>query len=92
MEGAGKVQRGLGVIADSAEKLEMLLTWRDPRATFLLMAACTGLMLLLLLLPFRPVALAAGFWALRHPRLRRITPTKVKCFLARLPTRADTIY
>ncbi|CAI5461054.1 unnamed protein product [Closterium sp. Yama58-4] len=30
MDGAGRVQRGLGVIADSAEKIEMLLTWRDP--------------------------------------------------------------
>ncbi|CAI5476731.1 unnamed protein product [Closterium sp. Yama58-4] len=92
MDGAGRVQRGLGVIADAAEKIEMLLTWRDPRATFLLLSVCTALMALLLLLPFRPVALAAGFWAMRHPRLRRITPTKVKCFLARLPTRADTIY
>jgi hypothetical protein len=85
-------------IATQFERLQSLLTWRDPRVTaifmlFLLLAAAVAYFV-----PYKKLLVAmAGFYIMRHPRLRRrrrgtkTTPYIITNFFLRLPSKRDEL-
>ncbi|KAK1266837.1 C2 and GRAM domain-containing protein [Acorus gramineus] len=88
---AGRIQTVVGDLATQGERLQSLLSWRDPRATALFMTFCLVTAIVLYVTPFRVVALVAGIYALRHPRFRRKLPSAPLNFFRRLPARTDSM-
>eukprot|EP00850_Spirogloea_muscicola_P023471 SM000359S13457 [mRNA] locus=s359:16492:22784:- [translate_table: standard] len=88
---ASMVQAFMGLIASYGERFQALLSWRDPRATFVFTIFCLVASVVVLLVPLTHIALLAGFYVLRHPRLRDPLPAKPVNFLTRLPDLADTM-
>ncbi|CAA7407983.1 unnamed protein product [Spirodela intermedia] len=86
---AGKVQTVVGDLATQGERLQSLLSWRDPRATALFVTFCLVAAVVLYVTPFQFVALLSGFYALRHPRFRHKLPSVPVNFFRRLPARTD---
>ncbi|KAK8956746.1 hypothetical protein KSP39_PZI000491 [Platanthera zijinensis] len=86
---AGRAQGLLGDVAAQGERMEALVTWRDPRATGIFVAACVAAAAVFYAVPFRVTALALGFYYLRHPRFRGDMPAAAFNFYRRLPSMAD---
>ena len=82
---SGRIQTVLGDMATQGERLQALLSWRDPRATTVFILFCVVAALLLYVTPFRIVALLFGFFILRHPRFRSKLPGVHMNFFRRLP-------
>ncbi|XP_054780974.1 FT-interacting protein 7-like [Prosopis cineraria] len=88
---AGKIQTVVGDIATQGERLQALLSWRDPRATTIFMTFCFVGAVVLYLAPFQMVVVLAGFYLMRHPNLRDKTPPAAVNFFRRLPARTDSM-
>jgi hypothetical protein len=88
---AGRVQTVVGDIATQGERLQSLLSWRDPRATAIFVTFCLIAAVVLYVTPFKAVMLLAGFYVLRHPRFRRKLPSVPLNFFRRLPARTDSM-
>lgn len=88
---AGRVQTVVGDLATQGERLQSLLSWRDPRATALFVIFCLVAAVVLYVTPFQVVALLAGFYVLRHPRFRHKLPSVPLNFFRRLPARTDSM-
>jgi Plant phosphoribosyltransferase C-terminal/C2 domain len=88
---AGRVQTVVGDIATQGERLQSLLSWRDPRATAIFVTFCLVAAVVLYVTPFKAVMLLAGFYVLRHPRFRRKLPSIPLNFFRRLPARTDSM-
>ncbi|XP_078443333.1 FT-interacting protein 3-like [Wolffia australiana] len=88
---AGRVQTVVGDLATQGERLQALLSWRDPRATALFVVFCLLAAAVLYVVPFQLVALLAGFYVLRHPRFRHDLPSVPLNFFRRLPARTDSM-
>ncbi|CAD5174781.1 multiple C2 domain and transmembrane region protein 7-like [Musa acuminata AAA Group] len=88
---AGKMQTVVGDIATQGERLHLLLSWRDPRATAMFMVFCLFMAALLYVTPFQVVAIVAGFYVMRHPRFRHKLPSPLANFFRRLPARTDSL-
>ncbi|KAJ4791938.1 C2 calcium/lipid-binding plant phosphoribosyltransferase family protein [Rhynchospora pubera] len=88
---AGRVQTVVGDIATQGERLQSLLSWRDPRATAIFVTFCLVAAVVLYVTPFKAVMLLAGFYVLRHPRFRRKLPSVPLNFFRRLPARTDSM-
>ncbi|KAG1364226.1 FT-interacting protein 7 [Cocos nucifera] len=88
---AGRVQTVVGDLATQGERLQSLLSWRDPRATALFVTFCLIAAIVLYVTPFRVVALLAGLYVLRHPRFRHRLPSVPLNFFRRLPARTDSM-
>ncbi|RZC88136.1 hypothetical protein C5167_015940 [Papaver somniferum] len=88
---AGRIQTVVGDLATQGERLQSLLSWRDPRATALFVTFCLIAAVVLYVTPFRVVALIAGFYVLRHPRFRHRLPSVPLNFFRRLPARTDSM-
>ncbi|XP_074573913.1 FT-interacting protein 1-like [Curcuma longa] len=88
---AGRIQTVVGDVATQGERLQSLLSWRDPRATALFVVFCLVAVLALYMTSFQVVALLAGFYALRHPRFRSKLPSAPSNFFKRLPSRIDSM-
>ncbi|XP_018859077.1 FT-interacting protein 3-like [Juglans regia] len=86
---AGRIQTKVGDLAVQAERLQTLLSWRDPRATALFVIFCPVGAIVLFVIPFQVVALLAGFFKLRHPRFRQKLPSVLVNFFRRLPAQTD---
>ncbi|CAA2974438.1 FT-interacting 1-like [Olea europaea subsp. europaea] len=86
---AGKIQTVVGDLATQGERLQSLLSWRDPRATALFVIFCLVAAIVLYVAPFQVVALLTGFYVLRHPRFRHKLPSVPLNFFRRLPARTD---
>ncbi|KAF5454858.1 hypothetical protein F2P56_024492 [Juglans regia] len=86
---AGKIQTVVGDLATQGERLQSLLSWRDPRATALFVIFCLVAAIVLYVTPFQVVALVTGFFILRHPRFRHKLPSVPINFFRRLPARTD---
>ena len=76
-------------MATQGERLQNLLSWRDPRATALFVIFCLISASVLYVTPFQVVALLGGFYVLRHPRFRYKLPSVPLNFFRRLPARTD---
>lgn len=88
---AGRIQTVVGDLANQGERLQSLLSWRDPRATALFVLFCLIAAVVLYVTPFRLVALLAGIYLLRHPRFRHKLPSVPLNFFRRLPARTDSM-
>ncbi|KAG6495105.1 FT-interacting protein 1-like [Zingiber officinale] len=88
---AGRIQTVVGDMATQGERLQSLLSWRDPRATLLFILFCLCAAVVLFVAPFRLVSLVAGLYMLRHPRFRSKLPSVPSNFFRRLPSRADSM-
>ncbi|PKA51065.1 Synaptotagmin-4 [Apostasia shenzhenica] len=88
---AGRIQTVVGDMAAQGERMQGLLSWRDPRATALFVVFCLAAAVVLYVVPFRAVALVAGMHLLRHPRFRSKMPSVPSNFFKRLPSRIDSL-
>ncbi|KAL8456443.1 hypothetical protein ACS0TY_034595 [Phlomoides rotata] len=86
---AGRIQTVVGDIATQCERIQGVLSWRDPRATSVFLVFCLCVAVALYVTPFKIVILLAGLFGLRHPRFRSKMPSPPTNFFRRLPTRAD---
>lgn len=86
-----RVQTVLGDIAAQGERVQALVTWRDPRGTGIFVGMCLVVALILYLVPSKMVAMAFGFYYLRHPIFRDRTPSPALNFFRRLPSMSDRI-
>ncbi|XP_024367662.1 FT-interacting protein 3 [Physcomitrium patens] len=88
---AGRIQNAFGDLASMGEKLNSLLSWRDPRATTIFIGFCFVTAIVLYVTPFQVVAVLLGVYALRHPRFRDPLPSVPLNFFKRLPSLSDRI-
>uniref|UniRef100_A0A5B6Z0E9 Putative multiple C2 and transmembrane domain-containing protein 2 n=1 Tax=Davidia involucrata TaxID=16924 RepID=A0A5B6Z0E9_DAVIN len=88
---AGRIQTVVGDVATQGERIQALLSWRDPRATFIFVTFCLVAAIVLYATPFQVLAVVAGFYAMRHPRFRHKLPSAPLNFFRRLPARTDSM-
>ncbi|KAE9619813.1 hypothetical protein Lal_00040280 [Lupinus albus] len=86
-----RVQTVLGDFATQGERVQALVTWRDPRATGIFVLFCLFVAFILYLVPSKMVAMASGFYYLRHPIFRDRMPSPGLNFFRRLPSLSDRI-
>ncbi|KAL3535978.1 hypothetical protein ACH5RR_004439 [Cinchona calisaya] len=84
-----RVQTVLGDFATQGERLQALVTWRDPRATGIFVGLCFVVSFILCLVPSKMIAMAFGFYYLRHPIFRDRMPSPALNFFRRLPSLSD---
>ncbi|CAF2009452.1 unnamed protein product [Brassica napus] len=88
---AGRIQTVVGDIAAQGERVQSLLSWRDPRATSLFILFCLAASVVLYAMPFKAITLAGGLYYLRHPKFRSKLPSLPSNFFKRLPSRIDSL-
>ncbi|CAA3004772.1 FT-interacting 1 [Olea europaea subsp. europaea] len=88
---AGRIQTVVGDFATQGERFQALLSWRDPRATFLFVMFCFIAAFGFYLVPIRWVVAVWVVYYLRPPRFRNKLPSCAVNFFKRLPTNADTM-
>ncbi|KAK4746043.1 hypothetical protein SAY87_012355 [Trapa incisa] len=88
---AGRIQTVVGDVATQGERVQALLSWRDPRATAIFITFCLVATLVLYVTPFQVVAGLSGFYMMRHPRFRHRLPSAPVNFFRRLPARTDSL-
>ncbi|OAY49192.1 FT-interacting protein 3 [Manihot esculenta] len=88
---AARIQTVVGDVASQGERIQSLLSWRDPRATTIFLTFCLVSAIFLYATPFQVLALVAGFYSMRHPRFRHKTPSAPINFFRRLPARTDSM-
>uniref|UniRef100_A0A5B6YP03 C2 domain-containing protein n=1 Tax=Davidia involucrata TaxID=16924 RepID=A0A5B6YP03_DAVIN len=86
-----RVQTMLGDFATQGERVQALVTWRDPRATGIFVGLCFLVAMILYLVPSKMVAMAFGFYYFRHPMFRDRLPSPALNFFRRLPSLSDRI-
>ncbi|XP_076914090.1 protein QUIRKY-like [Bidens hawaiensis] len=88
---AARVQTVLGDFATQGERVQALVSWRDPRATKLFIGVCLMITVVLYVVPPKMVAVALGFYFLRHPMFREPMPPASLNFFRRLPSLSDRL-
>ncbi|GFZ12079.1 C2 calcium/lipid-binding plant phosphoribosyltransferase family protein [Actinidia rufa] len=88
---AARVQTVLGDVATQGERVQALVSWRDPRATKLFIGVCLAITVILYVVPAKMVAVALGFYFLRHPMFRDPMPPPSLNFFRRLPSLSDRL-
>lgn len=88
---AARIQTVLGDFATQGERIQALLSWRDPRSTGVFIAACFMISLMLYIVHFKLVLIILAFYYLRHPRFREPLPASLLNFFRRLPALSDRI-
>jgi hypothetical protein len=86
---ASRAQTVVGDIAGQGERVQALLSWRDPRATSIFMVLCLVSTVVLYVVPFKVFVLLAGLYIMRPPRFRGKTPPGPINFFRRLPAKTD---
>lgn len=67
---AGRVQTVVGDIATQGERMQAVLSWRDPRATLLFSIACFVAAVIAYAVPMKLMIGLWGLYAMRPPRFR----------------------
>ncbi|WOH05297.1 hypothetical protein DCAR_0624712 [Daucus carota subsp. sativus] len=88
---AARIQTVLGDFATQGERAQALVSWRDPRATKMFIAVCLSITIVLYVVPAKMVAVALGFYYLRHPMFRDPMPPTSLNFFRRLPSLSDRL-
>ncbi|KAL6124224.1 hypothetical protein ACLB2K_076739 [Fragaria x ananassa] len=88
---AGRIQTVVGDVATQGERIQSLLSWRDPRATMLFITFCLVAAIVLYVTPFQVLVLLGGVYFMRHPRFRHKMPSAPVNFFRRLPARTDSM-
>ncbi|MCL7022120.1 hypothetical protein MKW94_004779 [Papaver nudicaule] len=88
---AGRIQTVAGDLATQGERLQAILSWRDPRATAIFITFSLIWAIILYVTPFQVVAILLGIYMLRHPRFRSRMPSVPFNFFKRLPAKSDLL-
>ncbi|VVB15451.1 unnamed protein product [Arabis nemorensis] len=88
---AGRIQTVVGDIASQGERIQSLMSWRDPRATSLFILSCLAASVVFYAVPFKVLTLVCGLYYLRHPKFRSKLPSAPSNFFKRLPSRTDNL-
>ncbi|KAJ6333960.1 hypothetical protein OIU78_010959 [Salix suchowensis] len=88
---AGRIQTVVGDMATQGERFQALLSWRDPRATFLFVVMCLFAAVGFYAVPIRVVVALWGLYMMRPPKFRSKLPPRALSFFRRLPTQADSL-
>ncbi|KAJ6687163.1 PHOSPHORIBOSYLANTHRANILATE TRANSFERASE ISOFORM 1 [Salix purpurea] len=88
---AGRIQTVVGDMATQGERFQALLSWRDPRATFLFVVMCLFAAVGFYAVPIRVVVALWGLYMMRPPKFRNKLPPRALSFFRRLPTQADSL-
>ncbi|XP_020593961.1 protein QUIRKY [Phalaenopsis equestris] len=88
---AARVQSVMGDLAAQGERVQALVSWRDPRATRVFIVMCLVMSLVLYMVPLKMVMVALGFYFLRHPMFRDPMPPAALNFFRRLPSLSDRL-
>lgn len=88
---AGRIQTVVGDMATQGERMQALLSWRDPRATFLFVIMCLVAAIGFYVVPIKVVVALWGVYYLRPPRFRTRLPPQIFSFFRRLPSKADSL-
>ncbi|GJN22543.1 hypothetical protein PR202_gb10118 [Eleusine coracana subsp. coracana] len=88
---AGRVQTVVGDIATQGERMQAVLSWRDPRATLLFSIACVVAAVIAYAVPIKLLIGISGLYAMRPPRFRTKMPSRLMNFFRRLPSRAGIL-
>lgn len=90
---AARVQTVVGDIPTQGERIQNLITWRDPRVTVIFLTFCLVAAMLLYATPFQVLAIPAGLYFMRHPIFRgRKIPSALCNLFRRLPNRGDCLF
>ncbi|KMZ69876.1 C2 calcium/lipid-binding plant phosphoribosyltransferase familyprotein [Zostera marina] len=88
---AGRMQTVIGDVATQGERIQGLISWRDPRSTGIFMLFCLIAAVVLYVTPMQVVIVVAGFYCMRHPRFRSRMPSVPLNFFRRLPAKTDSM-
>ncbi|GAB4861455.1 FT-interacting protein 7 [Ancistrocladus abbreviatus] len=88
---AGRVQTVAGDLATQGERAQAILSWRDPRATAIVIFFSLMWAVFLYITPIQVVAVLVGLYLLRHPRFRTKMPSVPVNFFKRLPSKSDML-
>jgi hypothetical protein len=88
---AGRIQTVVGDMATQGERLQSLLSWRDPRATTIFVSFCLLAAIVLYVTPVQVIVVLAGLYQMRHPKFRRSLPSVHINFFRRLSARTDSM-
>ncbi|PWA62737.1 C2 calcium-dependent membrane targeting [Artemisia annua] len=88
---SGRLQTLAGDLATQGERIQSLLSWRDPAATTVFVVFCLIAAFVLYATPFYVVIVQIGLSVLRHPRFRSKLPSVPLNFIRRLPTRTGSM-
>lgn len=86
---SGRVLEMMADLATQGERVQALLSWRDPRATFLFVIFCFVAVIVTYLVPFRILVFIWVTYMLRPPRFRFDIPAVPQNFLRRMPAKSD---
>ncbi|KAK7323270.1 hypothetical protein VNO77_26735 [Canavalia gladiata] len=86
---AGRVLAVIGDLATQGERVQSLLSWRDPRATTLFVIFCIVAVIVTYLVPFHIIIFIWVTYLLRPPRFRFDMPALPQNFLRRMPAKSD---
>ncbi|PWA43086.1 Armadillo-like helical [Artemisia annua] len=84
-----RIQTVVGDLATQGERIQNLVSWRDPRATAMFLMFCFVLAIVLYVIPIKYVVTMVGLFVLRHPSLRNRLPSVPMNFFRRLPAKND---
>ncbi|KAG6513600.1 FT-interacting protein 7-like [Zingiber officinale] len=88
---AGRIQTVVGDLATQGERLQALLSWRDPRATAIFLVFSVMAAIVLYTTPLQVSVALVGFYTMRHPRFRNRMPSAPLNFFRRLPAKTDSL-
>ncbi|KAL5702574.1 Multiple C2 domain and transmembrane region protein 10 [Ranunculus cassubicifolius] len=88
---AGRIQTVVGDLATQGERFQALLSWRDPRATFLFVVLCLVAAVGFYLVPIQVVVALWVLYEFRPPKFRSSLPSPALSFFRRLPSKADSL-
>ncbi|XP_028769439.1 FT-interacting protein 3-like [Neltuma alba] len=86
---AGRLLAVMGDLATQGERIQSLLSWRDPRATALFMIFCLSGGILCWFFTFKVIFFVQVTYLLRPPRFRFDIPAVPQNFLRRMPAKSD---
>jgi len=87
---AGRVLEVMADLATQGERVQSLLSWRDPRATVLFVIFCFVAVIVTYFVPFRILMFIWLTYVLRPPRFRSFDiPAVPQNFLRRMPAKSD---
>ncbi|KAI3787028.1 hypothetical protein L1987_41185 [Smallanthus sonchifolius] len=84
-------QRVVGDIATQGERLQSLLSWRDPVATQLFVIFCLIAAIVIYATPFYVVVIQTVIYVLNHLSFQNKLPSVPVNFFRRLPARTDSM-
>lgn len=88
---AGRLMTVIGDLATQLERVNSVLSWRDPKATLMFLIMCLIGGFVVYMSPLRYLVILAGTYVMRPPRMRANISSLPQNFLRRLPAKTDTI-